>query len=214
MAKYETLELLIDGEFRQGGDGTTEPVYNPATDEVLGHLPHATVADLDMALDASQRAFDTWSRVSAVDRQAIIDAAVEILNERREGIATILSLENGKPVGEAGIEVDFAVATLKWYGEEARRAYGRIIPPRAAHFRTTVRKEPVGPAVAFVAWNFPANNVMRKIAGAIASGCSLIIKPSEETPGTAIAIARALQDAGLPKGVYNFFLRGRGFTKD
>lgn len=201
MAQYETLELLIDGEFRQGGDGTTEPVFNPSTDEVLGHLPHATAEDLDIALEASQRAFNLWSRVSAFERQQIIDAAVALLNERRDAIATTLSLENGKPFNEARIELDFATQTLKWYGEEARRSYGRILPARSPDMRPSVRKEPVGPAVAFVAWNFPANNVMRKVAGAIAAGCSLIIKPSEETPGTAIAIARALQDAGLPKGV-------------
>ncbi|NRA98658.1 MAG: NAD-dependent succinate-semialdehyde dehydrogenase [Rhodobacteraceae bacterium] len=201
MPQYEPLALLIDGEFRAGSEGVTEPVYNPATGEVLAQLPHASAADLDLALEVSQRAFDSWSRVSAFERQQILDASVALLYERIDEIAATLSLENGKPFPEARIELDFAFQTLKWYAEEARRAYGRIIPTRAPNLRPSVRKEPVGPAVAFVAWNFPANNVMRKVAGAVAAGCSLIIKPSEETPGTAIAIARAMQDAGLPGGV-------------
>ncbi len=200
---YSDLKLLIDGEWRDSGSNTTEPVYNPANGEVLGHLPHASTSDLNDALEASQRGFDIWSRKSALERQNVIDATCALMRERRDDICSLLTLEMGKPFPEACAEYDFAVDTLKWYGEEAKRAYGRIIPARAPNFRTQVYKEPIGPSVAFVAWNFPATNVIRKVAGAVAAGCSIIIKPSEETPATAIEIARCFQDAGLPAGVLN-----------
>lgn len=200
---YPDLAMLIDGEWR-GGDGrATEGVVNPANGAILGHVPHATVADLEDALLSSERGFKTWSKKSALERQQLIDATCALMRERRDTICTALTLEMGKPLTEAGVEFDFAVDTLKWYGEEAKRAYGRLIPSRAPNLRTQVLKEPVGPSVAFVAWNFPATNVIRKVAGAIAAGCSITIKPSEETPATAVEIARCFQDAGLPAGVLN-----------
>ncbi len=200
---YSELKLLINGEWRKGGDGVSEPVFNPATGGVLGQLPHANKADLDEALAASQSGFEVWSKKSALERQNVIDATCALMRERRDDICRLLTLEMGKPFPEACAEYDFAVETLKWYGEEAKRAYGRIIPARAPNLRTQVYKEPIGPSVAFVAWNFPATNVIRKVAGAVAAGCSIIIKPSEETPATAIEIARCFQDAGLPAGVLN-----------
>ena len=200
---YEPLELLINGKWRQGSEGVTEPVTNPATGEVIGHVPHVTADDLDEALAASAEGFRVWSAKSALERQTVIEAAATLIDERRDAIARTLTLEMGKSLAEAGMEVDFANATLRWYGEEAKRSYGRLIPPRAPNMRTMVVQEPVGPTIAFVAWNFPASNVMRKVAGAVAAGCSITIKASEETPGTCVAIARCFQDAGLPAGVLN-----------
>ncbi len=200
---YAQLELLIGGRWRQGADGKAEPVINPATGEELGQLPHATAQDLDEAIAASQAGFEIWSLTPVHERQAVIDRAVILLRERHARISRILTLENGKPLAEAELEITFVADTLKWYGEEARRAYGRIIPARAPNLRTHVLHEPVGPCVAFAAWNFPGTNVIRKIAGPVAAGCSLILKASEETPGTCIEIARCLQDAGLPDGVLN-----------
>ncbi|MEY8843234.1 NAD-dependent succinate-semialdehyde dehydrogenase, partial [Cribrihabitans sp. XS_ASV171] len=200
---YAQLELLIGGRWRQGSEGKTEPVVNPATGEELGQLPHAAAQDLDEAIAASQAGFEIWSLTPAHERQAVIDRAVVLLRERHARISRILTLENGKPLAEAELEITFVADTLKWYGEEARRAYGRIIPARAPNLRTHVLHEPVGPCVAFAAWNFPGTNVIRKIAGPVAAGCSLILKASEETPGTCIEIARCLQDAGLPGGVLN-----------
>jgi len=203
MSYPSDLALLIDGTWRAGATGVTEPVINPATDEVLAHVPHAAPADLDEALEASARGFAVWRATPPLERQRVMETAARLLEERREGIARALTLENGKPLAEARAELDFAIGVLRWYAEEGKRAYGRVVPSRVPGMRQTVISEPVGPALAFVAWNFPAVNVMRKIGGALGAGCSLILKPSEETPATAIAIGRALTDAGLPAGVLN-----------
>ncbi len=200
---YEKLELLIGGEFGQGTSGKSEPVINPATEEVLGQLPHASAADLDRALAASAEGFKVWRAQTAAKRQQVMEKAARIMEERLDNIARTLTLEMGKPLPEAKAEIQFAIDVTRWYAEEGKRAYGRLIPPRVPNTRQMVMKEPVGPTCAFVAWNFPGTNAIRKIAGALGAGCSIIIKPAEETPGTAIAIARAFQDAGLPAGVLN-----------
>lgn len=200
---YEALDLLINGQFRQGSGGAAEDVLNPATEEVLAQVPHASAADLDEALQSSAEGFKTWKATTPIQRQGIMNKAADILAADTDRIARNLTMEMGKPLGEAKIELGFAIEVLRWYGEEGKRAYGRLIPARIPGARQMVMKEPVGPACAFVAWNFPAVNVMRKVAGALGAGCSLIIKPSEETPATAVAIARAFQQAGLPDGVLN-----------
>jgi succinate-semialdehyde dehydrogenase/glutarate-semialdehyde dehydrogenase len=200
---YEKLDLLINGEFRQGSEGASEDVLNPATDEVLAEVPHASDADLDEALASAEAGFKVWRATTPLARQAVMNKAADILTADIDRIAENLTLEMGKPVAESKIELGFAIDVLRWYGEEGKRAYGRLIPPRIPGARQMVMKEPVGVSCAFVAWNFPATNVMRKVAGALGAGCSLIIKPSEETPGTAVAIGRALQEAGLPPGVLN-----------
>ncbi len=200
---YEKLELLINGKWRQGSGGKTETVYNPATGEALGELPHATIADLDEALAASEKAFQVWRKETALNRQKILEKACRILEDRFDEVAENLTKEMGKPLAEAKIELSVAIDIIRWYGEEGKRIYGRTVPSRMPGISQTVRKDPVGPVIAFVAWNFPAVNVVRKVAGSLAAGCSVIIKPSEETPGTAIAIARALQEAGLPDGALN-----------
>ncbi|WP_226781720.1 NAD-dependent succinate-semialdehyde dehydrogenase [Oceaniglobus trochenteri] len=200
---YEPLELLIDGAWTAGTSGRTVPVLDPATGQALGALPLAAPADLDRALAAAERGFQTWRKTPPIERQRILEGAARLLDERLEPIARNLTRDMGKPLAEAWAEMQFAIDVLRWYAEEGKRMYGRIVPARVQGLRQMVMKEPVGPVLAFVAWNFPANNVMRKVAGALGAGCSIIIKPSEETPSTAIAIARALQDAGLPDGVLN-----------
>ena len=199
----EKLELLIAGEWCQGSEGKTEPVLNPATEEVLAEVPHASAADLDRALAASVDGFKVWRATPPIQRQAVMEKAARLMEERIDDIARTLTLEMGKPVGESKIEMGFVIDVCRWYAEEGKRAYGRLIPPRIPDARQMMVKEPVGPACAFVAWNFPGTNVIRKVAGALGAGCSMIIKPSEETPGTAVAIARCFQDAGLPAGVLN-----------
>jgi succinate-semialdehyde dehydrogenase/glutarate-semialdehyde dehydrogenase len=200
---YEKLELLINGNWRQGSAHKTEKVFNPATNEILGELPHATEADLDEALDSNAQAFKTWKTVTPLARQKIIETACRILEDRADTIARNLTKEMGKPFGEAKLELSVGLDVLRWYGEEGKRAYGRVVPSRTPGVIQTVVKEPIGPVIAFVAWNFPVMNVVRKIGGALSAGCTITIKPSEETPGTAIAIARAFTDAGLPPGVIN-----------
>ena len=132
-----------------------------------------------------------------------MEDAARLIEKRGEFIALNLTREMGKPLNEAKMELDFAVGILRWYAEEGKRAYGRIIPSRVPEMKQYVVKEPIGPVAGFVAWNFPAVNVMRKVAGALGAGCSIILKASEETPGTCIAIARCFMDAGLPSGVLN-----------
>lgn len=200
---YEKLEMLIDGEWTQGTGTVREQVFNPATEEVLGEVPHASAEDLDRALAASEKGFQVWKSKTAVERQSIMEKAARLLEERKEAIARTCTLEMGKPLAESLVEIGFVIEMTRWYGEEGKRLYGRLVPPRIPGTRQMVTKEPVGPVAAFVAWNFPGTNVIRKVAGAVGAGCSIIIKASEETPGTCIAIARAYHDAGVPAGVIN-----------
>ncbi len=200
---YENLELLIDGKWRAGSTGKTEPVYNPATGEVLAELPHASSSDLDEAMASNARVNKEWANTPPLQRQKIIEAAARLLEERFDTIAANLTTEMGKPLAEAKIELQMGIDVARWYAEEGKRVYGRVVPSRVPGLTQTVYKDPVGPVIAFVAWNFPAMNVVRKVYGALAAGCPITIKPSEETPGTAIAIGRALMDAGLPAGALN-----------
>jgi succinate-semialdehyde dehydrogenase/glutarate-semialdehyde dehydrogenase len=203
MLMYAILEMLIDGKFTRGSSGKGEPVINPATEQMLAELPHAAQSDLEAAVAAAEKGFNAWKAMSAYDRYRILRKGAEILRSRADAIATILTLEQGKIIAEAKIEVLTSADILDWYAEEGRRAYGRIIPGRMPGVRQMVIKEPVGIVAAFTPWNFPALTPMRKIAGALAAGCSIILKPSEETPGTAVEVARCLQEAGLPEGVLN-----------
>ncbi len=202
-AQYEKLHLFIDGEWL-GLDGRkSQPVLNPATGEEIGRLPHAKTADLDRALAAAARGFTQWKRVSANDRSKVLRRAAELIRERHERIATVMTLEEGKTIGESKLEVLSSAEVFEWMAEEGRRSYGRLIPARGEGHRQLVVKEPVGTVAAFSPWNFPAVTPARKIAAALAAGCSCIIKPAEETPATALLIAKALEEAGLPKGVLN-----------
>jgi succinate-semialdehyde dehydrogenase/glutarate-semialdehyde dehydrogenase len=200
---YEKLELLINGKWKMGSENKAEPVVNPATNEVIGDLPHASKKDLDEALESNLEAFKLWKKESPLNRQKIIENACRNLESKFDQVATNLTIEMGKPLAEAKGELAVGLDVLRWYGEEGKRAYGRIVPSRMSNMSQTVIKEPIGPVIAFVAWNFPVMNVVRKIGGALAAGCTITIKPSEETPGTAIAIGRAFMDAGLPPGVLN-----------
>jgi len=200
---YEKLELFINGVFRQGSEGKTEDVINPADETVLAELPHASKADLDEALDAAGRMFRVWRDTPAIQRAQVLNKAAQLMRERIDSIGRILTMEQGKTFPEAKGEVTVSAEIAEWYAGECMRAYGRIIPGRTANSRGMVLKEPIGPVAAFTPWNFPAYTPMRKMAAALAAGCSVIIKASEETPGTCIALARCFQEAGLPDGVLN-----------
>ena len=199
----EKIEMLIDGRWCQGSDGDSQTLINPATEEVIGEVPHASEHDLEKAIEASAKGFSVWRNFTPLARQAIFERAARLMESRAEKMAKTLTLEMGKPLSESKLEINFVIDVTRWYGEEGKRTYGRLVPSRIAGVRQMVTKEPVGPACAFVAWNFPGTNVIRKVAGALAAGCSMLIKPSEETPGTAVAIARCFQEAGLPNGVLN-----------
>ena len=203
MVDYTSLALFIDGDFRSGESRASEPVFNPATGAALTDLPHATAADLDEALVAAHRAFPAWAMTTALERSAVMRRAAQLIRDRIEAIAVIMTLEQGKPVAESLGELNHAADVIDWYAEEGRRTYGRVVPSRVPGVRMTVTQEPVGPVAAFTPWNFPALTPCRKIGGALAAGCTIVLKASEEVPGTAVEIARAFSDAGLPAGVLN-----------
>jgi succinate-semialdehyde dehydrogenase / glutarate-semialdehyde dehydrogenase len=200
---YPDVQLLIDGKWRPGQDGKTIPVLNPATEEVIGQVAQAGIADLDLALSAAQRGFAVWRNTSAYERGKMLRRAGEILRERLEHVALLMTREQGKPLAEARVEVMAAADTLDWFAEEARRAYGRIVPARAPNVTNLVLKEPVGPVAAFAPWNFPLNQVVRKLGAALATGCSIIVKAPEETPASPAELVRAIIEAGVPAGVVN-----------
>jgi len=200
---YTELGLYIDGTWMRDGGRRLEPVLNPANEKTLAELPHATTADLDHALDAAIKGFAVWRAMSAYERSRIMGKAADLIRGRREQIARLMTQEQGKIIAESRLEVDASADVIEWMGEEGRRAYGRIIPGRAKGVRQMVLQEPVGVCAAFTPWNFPVLTPARKIAGALGAGCALILKPSEETPGSCIEMVRCFAEAGLPKGVLN-----------
>lgn len=193
--------LLINGEWRAPTGNRSAGVHNPATGEVIAQLALCERADLDAALEAAQQGFETWRRTTAVERAKILHRAAALVRERAETMAQLMSREQGKPIAEARGEANAAAEHIEWHAEEGRRAYGRVIPARVPGARQVVLREPVGPVAAFTPWNFPINQLVRKVSAALASGCSIIAKPPEEAPSACIALARAFQDAGLPPGV-------------
>ena len=203
---YLPLYLWIDGQKLAGDNRTHSEVINPLNGKVLGAMPHATAEDLQKALSSTQRGFKTWRNVPAWERAAVIERAVAWLRERREQLEFLLTLEVGKPGAEARMEVDLTLDSMTWCAEEAKRIYGRTLQPRIPHGRAVVSHEPIGPVAAFAPWNVPALLTGRKIAAALAAGCSMVIKPSEETPATCLLIAEAFAEAGLPAGVLNVVL--------
>src|SRR6202162_5943082 len=200
---YGNLELFIDGKWH-GADGRKgEDVINPATEKPLAHLPHASQADLDQALAAAIKGFAVWRATSAYDRCKILHKAADLMRERYDAISKIMVLEQGKTYPEARAEVITSADIIDWYAEEGRRSYGRIVPGRGKGIRQLVIQEPIGVVAAFTPWNFPVLTPARKIGGALAAGCSLILKASEETPGACVEMVRCFADAGLPAGVLN-----------
>ncbi|MBN9695460.1 MAG: NAD-dependent succinate-semialdehyde dehydrogenase [Zoogloea sp.] len=198
---YPNTQLLIAGQWQDAADGRTLPVYNPATGAEIGRVAHASIADLDRALEAAQKGFETWRDMPALERQKIMRRAAGLMRERAEGIAAVLTQEQGKPLAEARIETLAAADIIDWFADEGMRVYGRIVPSRSLTTRQLVIKDPVGPVAAFTPWNFPINQVVRKAAAALATGCSILVKAAEETPAAPAALIRAFVDAGVPAGV-------------
>ncbi len=191
------LQLFINGSWRSGEGRDTQAVLNPATGASVADLPMASEADLQEALAASQQGFETW-RVMDVDaRGAILRGVASLIRERTESIATILTMEQGKPIAESRGELAGAASMFDFFAEEAKRAYGRVLV-RPSGQRSIVIKQPVGPTAIFTPWNFPVYLLAKKLAPALAAGCSVIAKPAEETPGSTAALMRCLIDAGVP----------------
>lgn len=198
---YDPLHLFIDGAWLEAGSRDTSAVINPATGTTLGRLPLATPADLDAALKAADPAFETWRQTVPAERARILKGAAELMRKRSVQIATLMTLEEGKPLSESVDEVLRAADYFEWFAEEARRIDGRVVASNRPGVQQLVKRQPIGPVAAFTPWNFPAITPARKLSAALAAGCSVILKPGEESPATALALARCLDDAGLPKGV-------------
>ena len=198
--RYPDLYMIIDGEKIAAGHRATHRVVNPATEETLGELPLADAADLDRALETAQRGFKIWRESTAQQRASVLQGAARLMMERQEDLARVATMEEGKTLAEARIEVLMNVGLFNFYAAEAQRIYGRQLV-RSGGMRSTVMYEPVGPVAAFSPWNFPLGNPGRKLGAPIAAGCSVILKSAEETPASALGVLQCLLDAGLPKEV-------------
>ena len=198
---YQNTQLFINGEWRDAEGAATLDVVNPATGEKIGTVARASIKDLEHAVQAAQAGFAKWRKVPAIERATIMRKAAGIVRERADAIARLMTQEQGKPLAEARIEVNSAADIIEWFADEGRRVYGRIVPPRNVNAQQTVVKEPVGPVAAFTPWNFPVNQVVRKLSAALTTGCSFIVKAPEETPASPAELVRAFADAGVPAGV-------------
>lgn len=195
--------MYIDGQWVPATDGATMAVVDPATEAEIDRVPMAVMADVDRAIDAAAEGLARWQSHDVWARTRILRRVADGLREAAEEIGAILTAEQGKPLAQARGEVVAAADQFDWYADEARRIYGRVVTPQAADHRILVLREPIGVTVAFTPWNFPAVLPARKIAPAMAAGCSVILKPAEETPRTAFALAAACAEAGVPPGVVN-----------
>ncbi len=198
---YQNVLLHIGGKWRASMSGRTLDVINPATEEVIGTAAHAATADLDEALDAAAAGFAVWRKLSPYERSKLMRKAAELVRERADAIAELMTLEQGKPFAEARIEILGSADVIDWFAEEGRRAYGRVIPARTPGVYQLSLREPVGVVAGFTPWNFPMSQAVRKISAALAAGCAFILKGPEETPASCAELVRAYVDAGIPAGV-------------
>jgi succinate-semialdehyde dehydrogenase / glutarate-semialdehyde dehydrogenase len=199
---YPNTQLFIAGQWCDAADGRSLAVFNPATGQEIGRVAQAGRADLDRALQAAQQGFETWRDMPPAERAKIMRRAAALIRERADQIAPLITQEQGKPLPEAKGETLAAADLMEWFADEGQRVYGRIVPSRGRpELRQMVLKDPVGPVAAFTPWNFPINQVVRKVGPALAAGCSMLVKAAEETPAGPAAYIRAFADAGLPAGV-------------
>jgi succinate-semialdehyde dehydrogenase/glutarate-semialdehyde dehydrogenase len=200
---YASLEHYINGNWVKASGAKSQEVINPAKNTPIGELRHVSKGDLDKALAAAEKGFQTWRKVSAFERGKILRKAAELVRTRADEIATVLTQEQGKIIAEAKLEVLSGADIIDWYAGEGQRAYGRIIPARADGVRNMVIMEPIGPVAGFSPWNFPVTQAVRKISASLAAGCSIIIKCPEETPASPIGLVKCFHDAGVPADVLN-----------
>jgi succinate-semialdehyde dehydrogenase/glutarate-semialdehyde dehydrogenase len=198
---YPHTQLFIDGQWQDAADGRSLAVFNPASGKEIGRVAHAGKPDLDRALSAAQKGFESWRDTPAAERSKIMRRAAGLMRERAAEIAALLTQEQGKPLAEAKGEAIASADIIEWFAEEGFRVYGRVVPSRNLAVRQLVVKDPVGPVAAFTPWNFPINQAVRKVSAALATGCSIIVKAPEETPAGPAALVKAFADAGVPAGV-------------
>lgn len=200
IAHYPDTQLLIGNTWQDAKSGKRIDVVNPATGKVIAQVAHAEKADLDLALAATQKGFEAWRATPAHDRAKTMRKAAALLRERADQIGALMTQEQGKPLAEARGEVLAGADIIDWFADEGVRVYGRIVPPRRLDVQQMVLKEPIGPVAAFTPWNFPVNQIVRKLGAALATGCSFLVKAPEETPASPAALLQAFVDAGVPPG--------------
>src|SRR5919204_4621757 len=198
--------LLLDrgyvgGAWIEADSGATFPVLDPATGEDLAHVPRMGADETRRAIDAARDALPAWRATLAKDRARVMRRWSDLMLEHLDDLALLLTMEQGKPLAESRAEVTYAASFLEWFGEEAKRVYGDTIPTYMPDRRVLVTKEPVGVTGGITPWNFPSAMITRKAAPAIAAGCTMVLKPAEQTPLSGLAIARLAEEAGLPAGV-------------
>ena len=199
-------QMFIGGKWVDAVAGGTLEVTNPADESTLAEVAYGGRADADRAVAAAAKAFPAWSKTTAYERAKILKKTADLIRERVDAIARTLTEEQGKPLLEAKGEVNHTADTFEWFAEEAKRVYGRIIPPTVATKRHHVIKHPVGVVGTITPWNFPAAMVSRKIAPALAAGCTVVSRPADQTPLTMIQLFAAMADAGVPEGVVNLVM--------
>lgn len=193
----------INGQWLDADDGATIQVCNPATGVLVGTVPHMGAAAAQQAITAAQQAFECWKRRTADDRARVLRRWYELMLQHQDDLALIMTSEQGKPLAEAQGEIAYAASYIEWFAEEARRVYGEVIPSPWPDKRIITTREPVGVCAAITPWNFPAAMITRKVAPALAAGCTIIVKPAEQTPLSALAMAELAHRAGVPAGVFN-----------
>jgi succinate-semialdehyde dehydrogenase/glutarate-semialdehyde dehydrogenase len=195
--------LLIGGRWADAESGGRFDVTNPANGELVGTVADGSAADVEAAIDAAAEALEGWKALPAIERARVLRRSADVIRERKDEIAAVMTAEQGKPLAEAAGEVDYAAGFLEWFGGEAERVYGEIVPPLNPAGRALVLRQPVGVVAAITPWNFPAAMMTRKLGPAMAAGCTSVVKPASATPLTAALVLRAIEDAGSPPGVVN-----------
>lgn len=196
-------QCYVDGQWRDAKAGQTLAVLDPASGQVLAHVPDAGTDETRQAIDAANRALPPWRALTAAERARYLRRWYELMLEHKADLARIMTLEQGKPLAEAIGEIGYAASFIEWFAEEGKRAYGEVIPSPAPNARYVVVKQPVGVCAAITPWNFPSAMITRKAAPALAAGCTLVLKPAELTPLSALALAELAERAGIPAGVFN-----------
>ncbi len=202
-------QLFINNKWLNEADGDTFSVFNPFDASPLGQVADGAAAETKQAILSAQDAFEPWRALAAIDRSRILRRWFDLIMENQEDLAVLLTLEQGKPLAEARGEIAYGASYVEWFAEEARRVYGDTIPASDGNKRTVVLKQPVGVVAAITPWNFPNAMITRKVAPALAAGCTVVLKPSEETPYSALALAYLAQEAGFPSGIFNVITTNR-----
>ncbi|UVK54574.1 NAD-dependent succinate-semialdehyde dehydrogenase [Mesorhizobium sp. AR02] len=197
------IQLFVDGVWRAGSSGASAPVLDPATGDIIGTVALAAVRDLEEAASAASRTFSAWRKVSALDRCQIMRSAAALMRSRAEQIAALITNEQGKSIQEALSEVRNAADVVEWFADEGRRVFGWTIPPRVPGSTAVASREPIGPVAGFTPWNYPVGQAARKIAAALAAGCTIVLKAAEETPASTAELVRCFDEAGVPAGALN-----------